>query len=263
MSTPGGFVSTIQQALTNAGFDTQGADNVWGSHTSAAASAYQTAHGMTPTGLPEPELLRALGVAIPANTNAAEIASALNSVSQTASPRDALKIMLGESGMNPASVAYHDGKPVAGGVFGLLVTQTQDLTGMSFDDWIKLSAAEQIPYAAKFWKQITSGFNAPLPVSARDLYWLNFLPATYVSGAADDYVFVKSDDTYLISDGTWKHGAGFYTQNESLDHPLTPGGPLKGYITAGDMAQAAARGAMNNPSTYAAIADALSPQGVA
>lgn len=203
MTTPGGFVSTVQQALTNAGFDTQGIDNDWGSHTAAAASAYQSAHGMTSTGLPEPELLHALGVTIPAYANAAEIAAALAGVSDTAAPRDALKIMLGESGMNPASVAYHNGEPVAGGVFGLLVTQTQGLTGMSFDDWIKLSAAEQIPYAAKFWRSL----GATLPVSARDLYWLNFLPATYVPGAADDYVFVKSNDTYLMPDGTWKHGA--------------------------------------------------------
>ena len=262
---PGRFVSLVQQALTDAGFDTQGADNTWGSHTSAAASAFQTAHGMTPTGLPEPELLRALGITIPTYPNAADIASALASgLVGIAEPRDALKIMLGESGMNPAAVAHHDGKPVAGGVFGLLVTQTQNLAGMSFDDWLKLSAAQQIPYAAKFWKQITSGFHAPLPVSARDLYWLNYMPAAYVPGAADDYVFVKSDDTWLPrGSSTWKHADGFYTQNVGLDHPLVPGGPPKGYITAGDMAQAAARGAMNNPVTYAAVADALSPQNVA
>lgn len=262
MSTTGGFTSQVQQALTNAGFDTQGIDGTWGSHTSTAASAFQSAHGMTPTGLPEPELLQALGVAIPAYPNAADIATALDGISHVAAPRDALKIMLGESGLNPASVAYKDSKPVAGGVFGLLVSQTQNLTGMSFDDWIRLSAAQQIPYAVKFWKGLTSRFGASFPVSARDLYWLNYLPATYVAGAADDYVFVKSDDTYLPKGGSWTYSAGFYTQNESLDHPLTPGGPKKGYITAGDMAEAAKRGAMNSPATYAAVTAALSASNV-
>jgi hypothetical protein len=263
ISTPGGFVSLVQQSLTNAGFDTIGIDNDWGTNTSAAASAYQTAHGMTPTGLPEPELLRALGVAIPSYPDSAAIAAALAGLSDVAEPRDALKIMLGESGMNPGpkSVAYHDGKPVAGGVFGLLVTQMP--AGMSFDDWLALSAAQQIPYAAKFWRGVASQFSLPLPLTARNLYWANYLPATVVPGASDDYVFVKSDDTYLMADGTWKHAAGYYTQNESLDHPLVPGGPRKGYITAGDMALAAARGAMSNASTYASIADAISPQAVA
>jgi Putative peptidoglycan binding domain len=269
IATPGGFVSLVQQTLTNAGFDTGGVDNDWGSHTSAAAIAFQTAHGMTPTGLPEPELLRALGISIPAYPNAADIAGALTTtLNGVVDPRDALKIMLGESEMNPAAVAYLDPEtktePVAGGVFGLLVTQTQNLTGMSFSDWIQLSAAQQIPYAAKFWKQITAGFGAPLPVSARDLYWLNYLPATYVPGAPDDYVFVRSNDTFLRrGSSTWEHAAGYYTQNEGLDHPLTPGGTRKGFITAGDMGLAAARGAMKNPATYAAIADAISPEGVA
>jgi Putative peptidoglycan binding domain len=263
MTTPGNFTSLVQQALTNAGFDTQGIDGAWGAHTSAAASAYQTAHGMTPTGLPEAELVRALGVAIPPYPNAADIASALAGLSDVAVPRDALKIMLGESGLNPgpASVAYHDGKPVAGGVFGLLVTQMPD--GMSFDDWLALSAAQQIPYAAKFWRSIASKFSLPLPLTARNLYWTNYLPATVVPDAADDYVFVKSNDTYLPKGGDWTYHAGFYTENESLDHPLTPGGPPKGYITAGDMGLAANRGAMNNPATYAAITDALSSASVA
>ena len=261
MTTPGGFVSLVQQTLTNAGFDTQGADNDWGSRTSAAAKAFQSAHGMEPTGLPEPELLHALGVTIPDYPQAQEIASALASISHVAAPRDALKIMLGESGMDPTAVA-HDPKthePVAGGVFGLLVTQMPD--GMSFDQWLALSAAQQIPYAVKFWKGVTSGFHAPLPVSARDLYWLNYLPATYVPDAPDDYVFVKNDDTILRRDSsTWEHDSGFYTQNTSLDHPLTPGGPPKGYITAGDMAQAASRAAMGHPVAYAAITDELSAQ---
>jgi len=261
MSTPGGFVSTVQQALTNAGFDTQGVDNEWGSHTSAAASAFQSANGMTPTGLPEPELLRALGIAVPPYPGATDIANALtSSLGGVVEPKDAVKVMLNESGLDPAAINHNsDGNPVAAGVFQLLVSALP----MPLADWTALTAAQQIPYAAKFWQQKAADNGAPTPVSARDLYWLNYLPATYVPGAADDYQFVRSDDTYLPRGGDWTYAKGFYTQNTGLDHPLTPGGPPKGYITAGDMALAAARGAMNNPATYAAIADALAPQGVA
>ena len=266
MSTPGAFVSTVQQALTNAGFDTQGADNDWGSRTSAAASAFQSAHGMAPTGLPEPELLRALGIAIPEYSGAADIASALASnLNGIVDPRDAIKVLLNESGMDPSIVNYSfNHEPVAAGIFQLLVSSIPEFTGMSLADWTALSAAQQVPFAAKFWRQEAANNGAPTPMSARDLYWLNYLPATYVPGAADDYEFVRSDDTYLPRGSSdWKYAKGFYTQNTGLDHSLTPGGPPKGFITAGDMGLAAARGAMNHPATYAAITDALSPQGVA
>lgn len=266
MSTPGNFTSIVQQALTNAGFDTDGIDNDWGSHTNAAARAFQSAHGMEPTGLPEPELLRALGVAIPSYPQAQEIASALaGNLTGIVDPRDAIKVLLNESGMDPTVINRNSkGEPVAAGVFQLLVSAIPKFTGMSLEDWTSLSAAQQIPYAAKFWREKTAENGAPLPVSARDLYWLNYMPAAYTPGAPDDYQFVRSDDTWLPrGSSAWVHNTGYYTQNAGLDHPLTPGGPPKGFITAGDMALAADRGAMNKPVTYAAIANALSPQEVA
>jgi hypothetical protein len=258
MTTPGNFVSEVQQALTNAGFDTQGTDNKWGPHTSMAASAFQAARGMTPTGLPEPELLQALGVAVPSYPEATDIANALaSSLGGIVEPRDAVKVMLNESGLDPTAVNRQNGEPVAAGVFQLLVSQIPTETGMSFDEWIKLSAAQQIPYAAKSWRDKATSNGTSTPISARDLYWLNYLPATYVPGASDDYQFVRSDDTYLPRGGDWTHAAGFYTQNTGLDHGN------KGYITAGDMVLAAAGGAMNNPTKYAAIVGALVPQSVA
>jgi peptidoglycan hydrolase-like protein with peptidoglycan-binding domain len=266
MTTPGSFTSTVQQALTNAGFNTGGIDNDWGSHTSAAVRAFQNTNNMASTGLPEPEMLHALGVAIPAYPGATDIASALaTDLAGVVDPKDAIKVLLNESGMDPTAINHDSkGNPVAAGVFQLLVSAIPGFTGMSLEDWTALSAAQQIPYAAKFWREKTSQNGAPLPVSARDLYWLNYMPAAYTPGAPDDYQFVRSDDTWLPrGSSTWKHAAGFYTQNAGLDHPLTPGGPPKGFITAGDMALAADRGAMNKPVTYAAIADALSSQGVA
>lgn len=51
----------LQQRLTARGFDTGGADGVIGNNTRSAITAYQTRQGLSPTGDPSIELLRALG----------------------------------------------------------------------------------------------------------------------------------------------------------------------------------------------------------
>ena len=249
----------VQAALTKAGFDTQGVDGTWGPDTSEAASAYQSAKGLSATGLPEPELLTSLGVPVPVYTNAREIADALNStLGNVVLPKDALLILLHESGMDPAAVNRENGSPVAAGIFQVLVTELPAVTGMTLAQWTSLSAAQQVPYAAKFWRAMTAEFKAVLPVSARDLYWVNFLPAAYVVGAPDSYVFVWETDMWQPATGGPKeHGTGFYTQNIGLDHPLPGQRVRKGYITAGDMGLAAEDGAKENVNAYAAIASAL------
>lgn len=50
----------LQQALTSSGFDTQGSDGVIGPNSRKAISAYQASRGMSVTGDPSLELLRAL-----------------------------------------------------------------------------------------------------------------------------------------------------------------------------------------------------------
>ncbi|MEO1109000.1 MAG: lytic murein transglycosylase [Pseudomonadota bacterium] len=51
----------LQRRLTEAGYDTQGADGVVGKNTEAAISGYQRANGLAVTGKPSIELLRRLG----------------------------------------------------------------------------------------------------------------------------------------------------------------------------------------------------------
>ena len=46
----GDDVRWLQQRLTEAGFDTQGIDGVFGHATQVALQAWQTAHGYAPTG---------------------------------------------------------------------------------------------------------------------------------------------------------------------------------------------------------------------
>ncbi|MBJ3763871.1 lytic murein transglycosylase [Maribius pontilimi] len=51
----------LQRGLTRAGYDTDGADGVFGPKSRAAVAAYQRANGLTPTGDPSVQLLRSLG----------------------------------------------------------------------------------------------------------------------------------------------------------------------------------------------------------
>lgn len=80
----------------------------------------------------------------------------------------------------------------------------------------QLSACQQLRnFVFPFWSELVKAHHVPFPVSARDLYWLNFLPATYVPNAPDSHVITR--DPGIISENE-----GFDTQH-------------KGFITAGDM----------------------------
>lgn len=251
------FTKRMQTALTQAGFPTKGIDGVWGGNTAAAAMGFQSSKGMPTTGLPDPPLAAALNVPLPAVPNflgsgfASTLASEVNGIVQD--PMDAVKLLLHESGLNPSATAKTaSGQPVATGIFQLLVNSVPTFTGMPVKAFNALSAAAQVPFAARWWKQMASGFGAKLPVSGRDLYWLNYLPAAYSSGAPDSYMFVKNNDTYLNAKSKlWNSLPGVYSQNRNLDHGN------KGYITAGDMALALNDGARANPMLYAGIANAL------
>lgn len=76
------------------------------------------------------------------------------------------------------------------------------------------SAEQQLPYVEKYFKQKP----AASMKSARDIYWVNFLPATYKAGTDDSFVLTRSP-------------AAAYTQNAGFDTDK----PKKGYITTGDL----------------------------
>lgn len=82
--------------------------------------------------------------------------------------------------------------------------------------YVKLPASVQLEkYVYPFWRSIKASHGITGPLSARDIEWLNFLPATYVANAPDSHV-VTSNPAYV-------------TPNKSFDHGN------KGYITAGDI----------------------------
>lgn len=162
-------------------------------------------------------------------------------------PVGALLLLLHESGLNP-SIENSAGFV---GIFQLKDSYVPEVTGMSVEDFKSLTAERQLPFAAKFWRSIAK----KLPLEPRDLYWTNFLPATVVPGAPDDYAFVRDDNSYMTPDGSWHSLPGVYSQNSGLDH----GG--KGFITAGDMGLALQDGQAAHPHLYAYLAPMIQSGG--
>ena len=197
----------------------------------------RTLHGVT-----------TMTTALPANLGL-NFAPALIAQASTigASPYDVCKILLSESGLNPAArnPSGFDAGTFAAGINQLAPGYNGNPGNWSYfapmtgEEYCALSAEEQLPYVFAYFRAVmrAAGLSA---VSGRDLYWLNYLPATYVAGASDDHVIVPSSSPY-------------YKYNTGLDH----GG--KGAITAGDMQIAidnAANASPMWPALQQAIADA-------
>jgi hypothetical protein len=134
-----------------------------------------------------------------------------------ADPLDLLKLLLSESGLQPSS--KHPGG-FASGQYAVGINQFAPVNWhyfapLSAAAYAALTADQQLPYVEQYFtdRMREHGISS---ASGADLYWLNYLPATFVPGATDFHVIVTSS-------------SGFYTNNKSLDH----GG--KGFITKGDL----------------------------
>jgi hypothetical protein len=132
-------------------------------------------------------------------------------------PLDALKLFLSESGLQPTATnsnGFPSGQ-YAAGINQLSPGNWSYFAPMSAGQYTSLTAEQQLPYAFAYWKAVANSHNLTT-ISGADLYWLNFLPATFVPFATDDHVIVTS-------------ASGYYTNNTGLDHGS------KGYITKGDL----------------------------
>ena len=167
-------------------------------------------------------------------------AALVAATSGIADPLEALALMLHESGLEP----FADN----GAAVGIFQLDPYDsgLTGMDRASYKALTASQQLPFAAAFWRRMTHRLS--LPLGEGEIYGVNFLPATVVQGVGDDYVFVNADDTFVLPGGVVKSLPGVYTDNEVLDHGR------KGFITKGDMKLALQDGANQHPKTYAYLA---------
>lgn len=130
--------------------------------------------------------------------------------SMGADPLDLAKLMLSESGLQPT--AYNQGGGAAG-INQLMPMNYGYFAPLSLSQYLGLTAEQQLPYAGAYFKNVMANHSLK-SISGRDLYWLNYLPATFVAFATDDHVIVQSSSPYY---------------NAPLDHGN------KGYITAGDM----------------------------
>lgn len=151
-----------------------------------------------------------------------------------ADPLDVLKLLLSESGLQPGAT-NHTGFTNGGYAVGInqfAPVNWHFFAPLSAATYAALTAEQQLPYVFAYFLALmrSRGLSA---ISGRDLYWLNFLPATYVQDAPDDHVIVR-------------RGSGYYGPNKGLDH----GG--KGYITAGDLQQSL--DAQASSSLYQALA---------
>lgn len=86
--------------------------------------------------------------------------------------------------------------------------------GINPNTYTQLTESEQLcHYVFPFWKSIVASHHIA-ELSARDIEWLNYVPAYYVPNAPDSHVIMNSANP---------------NYNEGFDHGN------KGYITAGDI----------------------------
>jgi hypothetical protein len=154
-------------------------------------------------------------------------------------PKGAAKLLLSESDLLP-----HARNGAAVGIFQAEPdphTQHYSLFApLDVAAFLALPAVGQLPYAFKFWGRMIRAFGQGQTTwGARDLYWLNFLPARFVRGAPDSHVLTRSPE-------------GFYTANaDALDHGT------KGFITAGDLSLAQDAGVHRNRELWAELEPAI------
>jgi hypothetical protein len=145
-----------------------------------------------------------------------------------ANPYDVAALIIGESGWYPGAV-----NPSSGNI-GL-----NQLTSAPVDGYADMTVSEQLPWVFDYWvRQMQQA--GLISISARDLYWLNWVPALYVPFAPDSYVIQNQGDPYYSAD-------------------LDIGG--KGYITAGDLQTRLDNMKANNPDLYSYLAEQITLAG--
>jgi hypothetical protein len=128
-------------------------------------------------------------------------------------PLDLAELFVSESSYNPSatnSIGCVGLNQICQASYGFITG-----AGYSIGQYTQLTVSEQLPVVVSYFQNWMSQYGLGA-ISARDLYWLNFLPATYVPGSSDSYVISQQGDPY-------------YSSNTGLDSGN------KGYITAGDL----------------------------
>lgn len=138
----------------------------------------------------------------------------------TATAEDFLAVWLSESGVNPAQISH-----VATNYRGLNQMGEDERRNVGFpgtaDDWIALSADQQLPFVRRYYETDVRGNYASL-VDLGSLYLINFLPAFMAHAGDPSFVLAKA-------------GSKIYESNRGIDVDK------KGWIEVGDLPRFAAR----------------------
>jgi len=144
-------------------------------------------------------------------------------------PRDLAAVMMVESvGIDPN--ALHPG-----GAVGLnQIINYKIFAPLSRDQYRALDAATQWEAGArKYFDNVISDHPAVRRGGARDLYWLNFVPATYKPGAPDDYAIIRPGVNYgttadpLTGDTIIKSNSSFVLPEDADDPVIRPAGLIR------------------------------------
>lgn len=151
-------------------------------------------------------------------------------------PVDLLEVLNAESDVTPT--AHRPGGAVGMNQF-VPSTLAMLRPPISPDDYARLPASVQLSrYIAPWWRAALASHNAlGVPLSARDLYWLNFVPSEFRPGV--------TDDAYHATDN-----AQFAHDNQALSHG-------KPYVTLGDLDRFLDDSTHRNPSRWFALVDAV------
>jgi hypothetical protein len=141
-------------------------------------------------------------------------------------PLDAAGLLISESTFSPAATNSI-------GCVGLnqQCPGSQNFLGdMTVDQYTQLTVSQQLPYVFAFWQNWIDQYGLG-SISAAELYWLNFLPATFVPNSSSSYVISQQGDPW-------------YSSNTGLDSTGS------GTITLGDLQTAIDNAKSNHPDLY-------------
>ena len=128
-------------------------------------------------------------------------------------PLELAELFVSESSYNPSaqnSIGCVGLNQICQSSYGFITN-----AGYTVDQYTQLTVSDQLPVVLSYFQNWMDQYGIGA-MSARDLYWLGFLPATFVPNSPDSYVISQQGDAY-------------YGSNTGLDQTG------KGYITAGDL----------------------------
>ncbi len=141
--------------------------------------------------------------------------------------RDFAAVMMAESGIDPSAF-----NPSGSGAAGInQITNPKNYAPLTRDAYLALDASAQWELAAKkFFDGVIRSNPGVKEGGARDLYWVNFAPATYKPNTPDDAIIIRPGVNYGTSSspmmGEWmiRDNPGFVLPADKASPVIRPAG---------------------------------------